>query len=94
MSAIARKRINPRLKRDAQAVLESIGLTHDAALQLYYAQIVNLGGLPFVPSQFPALAEYGATVEDAERAASGAVREVNADLKSGRAFVFKGTLRR
>ncbi len=47
MSAIAKSRIDPELKRQAEAVLEEIGLKPRAALELFYKQIVKRRAIPF-----------------------------------------------
>jgi DNA-damage-inducible protein J len=47
MSAIAKSRIDPKLKREAEAVLEEIGLKPRAALELFYKQIVKRRAIPF-----------------------------------------------
>ena len=47
MSAIAKSRIDPELKRQAEAVLEEIGLKPRAALELFYRQIVKRRAIPF-----------------------------------------------
>lgn len=47
MSAIAKSRIDPELKREAEAILEEIGLKPHAALELFYKQIVKRRAIPF-----------------------------------------------
>ena len=47
MSVIAKSRIDPELKRQAEAVLEEIGLKPRAALELFYKQIVKRRAIPF-----------------------------------------------
>jgi len=47
MSAIAKSRIDPELKRQAEGVLEEIGLKPRAALELFYKQIVKRRAIPF-----------------------------------------------
>ena len=47
MSAIAKSRIDPELKRQAEAVLEEIGLKPRAALELFYKQIIKRRAIPF-----------------------------------------------
>ena len=47
MSAIARSRIDPELKRQAEAVLDEIGLKPRAALELFYKQIIKRRAIPF-----------------------------------------------
>lgn len=91
MSEIYRSRIKPELKRDAEAVLKEIGMSPRAALEIFYAQIIKLRALPFVPSQFPVLQEYGATLEQANAAEEEALRELTADKA---AYVFKGKFKK
>lgn len=40
-------RIDPELKRQAEAVLEEIGLKPRAALELFYKQIIKRRAIPF-----------------------------------------------
>ena len=47
MSAVAKSRIDPELKRQAEAVLEEIGLKPRAALELFYKQIIKRRAIPF-----------------------------------------------
>jgi DNA-damage-inducible protein J len=47
MSSIAKSRIDPELKRQAEAVLEEIGLKPRAALELFYKQIIKRRAIPF-----------------------------------------------
>jgi DNA-damage-inducible protein J len=47
MSATLKCRIDPELKRQAEAVLEEIGLKPRAALELYYRQIIMRRAIPF-----------------------------------------------
>jgi len=47
MSAILKSRIDPDLKREAEAILEEIGLKPRAALELFYKQIVKRRAIPF-----------------------------------------------
>ncbi len=47
MSATTRNRIHPTLKRQAEAVLEEMGLDPHAAMQLFYKQIVKRRAIPF-----------------------------------------------
>jgi hypothetical protein len=59
---------------------------------MFFAQLVKVGGLPFRPSNFPALNEYGATLEEATAAEAAARKELEADEKAGRLVEFKGKL--
>jgi addiction module RelB/DinJ family antitoxin len=47
MSVVAKSSIDPELKRQAEAVLEEIGLKPRAALELFYKQIVKRRAIPF-----------------------------------------------
>jgi addiction module RelB/DinJ family antitoxin len=94
MSEIARSRIDADLKRKAEAVLEEIGVRPRAALEMFYAQIIKVGGLPFRPSAFPVLEEYGATLEQSRIAEELAIRELDTDRKAGRMKTFTGRLPR
>ncbi len=47
IGAIAKSRTDPELKRQAEAVLEEIGLKPQAALELFYKQIVKRRAIPF-----------------------------------------------
>ncbi len=47
MSAVAKSRIDPELKRQAEAVLDEIGLKPRAALELFYKQIIKRRAIPF-----------------------------------------------
>ena len=47
MSVVAKSRIDPDLKRQAEAVLEEIGLKPRAALELFYKQIIKRRAIPF-----------------------------------------------
>ena len=42
-----RARVEPELKRDAEAVLKKIGLTSSEAITLFLAQVKLTNGLPF-----------------------------------------------
>jgi DNA-damage-inducible protein J len=46
-SATVRARIEPGLKRGAEAVLKKIGLTSSEAITLFFAQVKLQNGLPF-----------------------------------------------
>ncbi len=47
MSATAKSRMDPELKRQAEAILAEIGLKPKAALELFYKQIIKLRAIPF-----------------------------------------------
>jgi addiction module RelB/DinJ family antitoxin len=92
MTDIARIRIDSKLKREAEGVLKEIGLTPRAALELFYAQLIKLKALPFRPSAFPVLEEYGGTLPQSEAAEKAVIAEFEMDRKAGRTFEFKGKL--
>jgi addiction module RelB/DinJ family antitoxin len=47
VSAVVKSRIDPDLKRQADAVLKEIGLKPRAALELFYTQIIKRWAIPF-----------------------------------------------
>lgn len=59
---------------------------------MFFAQMVKVGGVPFRPSRFPALEEYGVTLAEAEAAETEARRELDAQQKAERLVEFKGKL--
>ena len=92
MTEQVRYRIDKNLVRDAAKVFDVIGVSPSAAVSMFFAQVVHQRGLPFKPSEFPALEEYGATLDDASRSEREASLELATDKKAGRLFEFKGSL--
>jgi addiction module RelB/DinJ family antitoxin len=58
MSEEIRLRIDSQLMQEADEVCREIGITPTVAVSMFFAQMVKLRGLPFRPSEFPALEEY------------------------------------
>ena len=73
-----RIRIQPKLIGQATEVCEELGITPTAAVSMLFAQMVKLRALPFQPSSFPALAEYGAALEQVTAAEDAARAEIQA----------------
>ena len=46
-SDVVRARIEPDVKRDAEAILKRLGLTHSALINMTYRAVVATGGIPF-----------------------------------------------
>ncbi len=46
-SAVVNARIEPQLKKQAEAVFRKIGINTGQAISLFYASVRNYGGLPF-----------------------------------------------
>jgi len=92
MTEQVRYRINRNLVKRAEKVCDELGMTPTQAVSMFFAQLVKLGGLPFRPSSFPALEEYGATMADAQAAEAKAREELDADERAGRLVPFKGKL--
>ena len=92
MNEQIRLRIDPRLADDAAAVCKRLGITPTAAVSMFFSQMVKIGGLPFRPSEFPALDEYGVTLAEAEAAEETALVEIKAARKAGKLLEFTGTL--
>ena len=92
MTEQIRYRINRDLVEQAERVCEDLGLSPTQAVSLFFAQLVKLRALPFRPSVFPALDEYGATLADADAAEDRALKEIQADRKAGKVVPFTGKL--
>ncbi len=92
MTEQVRYRINRDLVKKAEKVCQEIGLTPSQAVSIFFSQLVKLRAMPFRPSEFPVLEEYGATLEDADRAEARALKEIQADRKAGKVFEFTGKL--
>ena len=92
MTEQIRLRIDGQLVAEAGEVCREIGITPTAAVSMFFAQMVKLRGLPFRPSDFPALDEYGVTLAQATEAEDGVLAEIAASRKAGRLEPFSGAL--
>lgn len=92
MTEQIRLRIDSELAEEADAVCREIGITPTAAVSMFFAQMVKLRGLPFRPSDFPALDEYGVTLGQATAAEDAALAEIAASRKAGKLETFAGKL--
>ena len=63
-TATVRARMEPDLKQHAETILEGIGIKPSEAINLFYRQVEQAGGLPFVPNDSRAAAELN---EDMQR---------------------------
>lgn len=54
-TGMIRARVEPELKKDAEAVLEQLGMTPTEAITLFYRQVTLYRGLPF-PVRIPTAA--------------------------------------
>lgn len=92
MTEQIRLRIERELAEEAHEVCREIGITPTAAVSMFFSQMVKLRGLPFRPSDFPALEEYGVTLAQATAAEDAALAEIAASRKAGRLQAFTGKL--
>ena len=92
MTEQVRYRISRELVRQAEKVCRDLGLSPTQAVAMFFAQMVKLGGMPFRPSNYPALDEYGVSLEQAEAAQAKATKELEAAERAGRLVEFKGKL--
>jgi len=92
MTEQIRLRIDRQLVAEADVVCREIGISPTAAVSMFFSQMVKLRGLPFRPSDFPALEEYGVTLAQATMAEDVALSEVAASRKTGRLKAFTGKL--
>jgi len=92
MTEQIRLRIERDLVKGAGEVCREIGISPTAAVSMFFAQMVKLRGLPFRPSDYPALDEYGVTLAQAKAAEDAALKEIAAERKAGKLEVFSGKL--
>jgi addiction module RelB/DinJ family antitoxin len=92
MTEQIRLRIDSQLAEEADVVCREIGITPTAAVSMFFAQMVKLRGLPFRPSDFPALDEYGVTLAQATAAEASALAEIASARKAGKLETFTGKL--
>jgi DNA-damage-inducible protein J len=92
MTEQIRLRIDTELAEEADEVCREIGITPTAAVSMFFAQMVKLRGLPFRPSDFPALDEYGVTLAQATAAEDSALAEIASSRKAGKLAPFTGKL--
>jgi len=92
MNEQIRLRLDGRLVEQAAAICKRLGITPTAAVSMFFAQMVKLGGLPFRPSEFPTLDEYGVTLSQAEAAEDAALAEIKVARKAGKLTEFSRTL--
>jgi addiction module RelB/DinJ family antitoxin len=92
MTEQIRLRIESELAEEAREVCREIGITPTTAVSMLFAQMVKLRGLPFRPSDFPALEEYGVTLAQANAAEEAALKEIRAERKAGKLKPFNGKL--
>ncbi len=94
MTEQIRLRIDSNLVEEADEVCREMGITPTAAVSMFFAQMVKLRGLPFRPSDFPALDEYGVTLAQATAAEDAVIKEFAAERKAGKTVMFTGKLPR
>ena len=59
---------------------------------MFFSQMVSQRGLPFRPSSFPALEEFGASLAEATAAEDAAIREIQKSRKARKLREFTGKL--
>lgn len=92
MNEQIRLRIDKGLVKEAADVCRAIGITPAAAVSMFFAQMVKVRGLPFRPTNFPALDEYGVTLAQATAAEDVALAEIKSNRKAGKLEAFTGKL--
>jgi addiction module RelB/DinJ family antitoxin len=92
MTEQIRLRIDRQLAEEAEEICREIGITPTAAVSMFFAQMVKLRGLPFRPSDFPALDEYGVTLAQGTAAEDSALAEIASSRKARRLGSFTGKL--
>jgi addiction module RelB/DinJ family antitoxin len=92
MTEQIRLRIDSQLAEEADMVCREIGITPTAAVSMFFAQMVKLRGLPFRPSDFPVLDEFGVTLAQATAVENSALAEIELSRKAGKLETFTGKL--
>jgi addiction module RelB/DinJ family antitoxin len=92
MTEQVRYRIDKNLVAEAEKVCKELGLSPSQMISVFFSQLVKLRALPFRPSEYPVLEEYGATLADAEAAEDRALKEIRKERKAGNVFNFTGKL--
>lgn len=92
MTEQVRYRIEKSLVKEFAKVCESLGVSPSQAVSMFAAQTVKLRGLPFRPSEYPALEEYGITPAEMDRAEKVMDKEIAEARKAGTLVEFKGKL--
>ncbi len=92
MTEQIRLRIEGGLAQEAAEVCRELGITPTSAVSMFFSQMVKLRALPFRPSNFPALDEYGVTLEEATLAENEAIGEIKKSRAAGRLSEFTGQL--
>jgi addiction module RelB/DinJ family antitoxin len=87
-----RLQIDSQLAEEADVVCREIGITPTAAVSMFFAQMVELRGLPFRPSDFPTLDEYGVTLAQAMATEDSALAEIREARKMGKLKAFTSKL--
>ena len=76
MTEQVRYRLDRKLVKEAEKICEELGISPTQAVSMFFAQLVKLGGMPFRPSNHPALEEYGATLKQAKASEDRARKEI------------------
>lgn len=92
MTEQVRYRIDKELVRQAEEICDELGLVPSQAVSMFFSQMVKVRGLPFRPTTFPALDEYGATLDEAKAAERAALKEIRRDRKAGKVSRFIGRI--
>jgi addiction module RelB/DinJ family antitoxin len=92
MKEQVRYRLDRDLVKRAYRICLELNLSPTQAVSMFFGQMVRLGGLPFRPSTFPALEEYGVTPAQAEAALAKATEYLDRERQAGRLVEFKGKL--
>ena len=92
MTEQIRLRIDSQLAEEANEVCREIGITPTAAVSMFFAQMVKLRGLPFRPSDFPALDEYGVTLDQTTVVEDAALAEIEKSRQANKLEIFSGKL--
>jgi len=92
MTEQVRYRLDRRMVKQAEKICKELGMTPTQAVSMFFSQLIKLGGMPFRPSNFPALEEYGVTTAQAAKAERNARKELEDDERTGGLTAFNGRI--
>ena len=90
MTEQVRYRIETTLVKEMEDVCRNIGITPTQAVSMFFSHVTKLRGLPFRPSEYPALDEYGVTLEQVKAASDEVHREFAKADREGKLVEFTG----
>jgi len=86
-TTLLRARVDAEKESEATSILSALGIDKTAALNMYFAKIITVDGIPFetrLEGYEYARREYGAEPEQLDRATSSAAAKIRQFKKQGK----------